>query len=100
MSVSDTVVNGVKRFQLIRAERLRRKTYEKQEALKDMLYDEYYERFALAHLNNIIISFGRQPQCSLKNAMRYAKHIGILQPHSDDILYMQNMKKASSFEYF
>lgn len=100
MSVSNLVVSYVKRFQLKRAERQSKKQYEKQEVIKDILYDEYYERFALAHLNIVIMSFGRQPQHSLKNAMWYARHIGILQPRSDDILYMQNMKKASLFEDF
>lgn len=71
------------------------KRHEKQEKVKDLIYEEYYSRFALAHLNKVITSFGRPPQASLGNAMWYAKHIGILQPFADDVLYMQNMKKAS-----
>lgn len=71
------------------------KRYEKQEKIKDILYDTYYAQYALVHLNNVIMSFGRRPQRSLKRAMSYARSIGILQPYADDIKYMQNMKKVS-----
>lgn len=94
------IFDYAKRFQMRRAERSLQKQVRKEEALRDILHDKHYERFALIHLNKVIISFGRQPQHSLQNAMRYARNIGILQPYSDDILYMKNMKKASLFEDF
>lgn len=94
------IFDYAKRFQMRRAERSLQKQVRKEEAVRDILHDKYYERFALIHLNNVIISFGRQPQHSLHSAMHYARNIGILQPYSDDILYMKNMKKASLFEDF
>lgn len=94
------IFDYAKRFQMRRAERSLKKQERKEEVLRDVLHDKYYEKFALSHLNKVISSFGRQPQHSLESAMRYARNIGILQPYSDDILYMQNMKKASLFEDF
>lgn len=90
--MSCITLDKCKKWLQVHAERQR---YEKEEQVRDIMYEDYYTRNALDHLNHVISTFGRRPQRSLENAMHYARNLGILQPYSDDILYMQNMKKTS-----
>lgn len=80
------------------AHRRKVQLYEKQEKVKDIWYDEYYKHKALNHLNQVLISFGRQPQGSLHNALWYVESLGIHHPYSDSIMYMKNMKTISKIQ--
>jgi len=77
------------------AHRRKVKQSELQEKVKDIWYDEYYKHKALNHLNQILVSFGRQPQGSLPNALWYVEELGLYHPYSDSILYMKNMRTVS-----
>lgn len=65
---------------------------ERDEKVKDTVYDAYYQEEAHKHIGRILAHYNKDVPQNFENALKSLNHVGLMHPYADSIKYLRVMK--------
>jgi len=68
---------------------------EREEHVKDTVYDAYYQEEAHKHIGRILAHFDKDTPQNFESALKSLNNVGLMHPYADSVKYLRVMKQMN-----
>lgn len=79
-------------FNFILCRSAKDKTIEREEKIKDIVHDAYYQEEAHKHIGRILARYNKDIPQNYEKALQSLNNVGLKHPYADSIKYLRVMK--------